>query len=402
MAVLSAALGTSVAYSEREYARLSRTLERDVGAARETRWERPVLRGAMGDGNAADDIYAALAEWRPLEPAMRRDLAQNVYYGMPLSAAQRKALEERGTALRALRAAAQQRWSHTDLAVERGSRMRVPDYPKAVEASLGLLAQAQTQPPEACLQTAADVVRIGQDLVPSAPLEAVSVAARLTGVAARAAARCARHADLASLRKAAHELRVLATHPAPVGSALETEQLAAAAELQQRAALTDKPASAVFDTILARPQLLAAWSSYGGAARAREFQPERYPETMEDFRREQDFRARQSPLHAKAAPAILAHIQDDMRGQAYLRMLCVAVSTLAERAYRGTLPSQPSALRDEALRDPFRGQPFRYRIAPNGVEFSLWSVGADLRDDDGSDEWTEAGPRDVTLHVALR
>jgi len=98
---------------------------------------------------------------------------------------------------------------------------------------------------------------------------------------------------------------------------------------------------------------------------------------------------------------VLARIQDDMRGQALLRMLSIGLSTLAERAYRGSLPPQPSGLRDSGLADPFRGQPFNYRVAANGSELTLWSVGEDYRDDAGSDDWNGPAPRDVTLHFAL-
>jgi hypothetical protein len=91
-----------------------------------------------------------------------------------------------------------------------------------------------------------------------------------------------------------------------------------------------------------------------------------------------------------------------MRAQATVRMLCVALSELSERAYRGLMPTAPSALHETALSDPYRGQPLRYQVTSNGAELTMWSVGADYRDDGGADDWTESGPRDVTLHVALR
>jgi hypothetical protein len=91
-----------------------------------------------------------------------------------------------------------------------------------------------------------------------------------------------------------------------------------------------------------------------------------------------------------------------MRAQAIVRMLTVGFSALAERAYRGSMPSSPAALKESALTDPFRAQPFRYSVASNGVELAIWSVGADLRDDNGADEWTEAGPRDIAVHFPLK
>jgi hypothetical protein len=396
------AIGCAIAYFERTYVQLADNLARDVAAARAFRWERPVLRGAMGDGNASDDIYAALADWVPIGSELRRDLAQRVYFGQPLEAAQVSALAAREPLLHALRAAAQQRWSHTDLVAERGLDLLVPEYPKLIEAALGLLAEAQTRAPEPCLQEAADVIRIGQDLVPSAPLEATSVAARLTALSARVIARCALHAELLQLRKTTHELRVLATHAPPTGSGIELEELASAHGWQERAALTGKTPAEVARTLWRRPQLLAAWSRYENPARFRSLVPEHYPDALEEWRREQDFRLRESPETARLGAKVHEHLLEDMRGQATLRMLCVAVSALAERAYRGSLPNPPSALRDAALADPFRGQPLRFRLSPNGAEFTLWSVAADFRDDDGSDDSTDNGPRDITLHVALR
>ncbi|MEY4583268.1 MAG: hypothetical protein RL701_7971, partial [Pseudomonadota bacterium] len=331
-ALLALIGGAGVAYFERVYARLAGALDRDVVAAREYRWERPVLRGAMGDGNAAEDIYAALAEWKPLGPTLRRELAQRVYYGQALEAQEASALSARGTALRALRTTVQQRWSRTDLVIERGANMLVPDYGDFLEAEVALLADAQGRPPEECLQQAIDVIRIGQDLVPFGPLEASSVATRVINLATRVIARCALHAELLVLRKATHELRVLAEHPAPIGTSLELEELAATSELRQRAALAGKSPVQVIETVFERPQLLAAWSRAGSPARYRHITAERYPDAMEEWRREQDYRSRQSVQAAQAAADVVHGIQDDMRGQAMLRMACVAVSALAERA----------------------------------------------------------------------
>jgi hypothetical protein len=396
-------LAGALAYFEHAYRGLAHALERDLATARAYRWERPVLRGAMGNGNAADEIYAALHDWQPLGRALRHAIADKVYYGLPLDAAQLLALEARGIALRALRGAAQQGFSHTELVVERGSQMRVPDYPRLSEAALGLLAEAQRAAPDACLQEATDVLRIGQDSVPSAPLEAVSVNAHLHALAARVIARCALHADMLSLRRTTHELRVLATHPAPTGTGIELQELAIAADYRARAGLTSQPTPwHVAETMAARPQLLAAWSGLSNAARFRRISPERYPDALEDWKREQDLRARTHPELESAAAQVAARLEDDMRAQAIVRMLCVALSALSERAYRGVLPQAPGVLRETALLDPFRAQPLRYSVSSNGAELTLWSVGADYRDDGGSDEWTETGPRDVTLHVALR
>jgi hypothetical protein len=90
-----------------------------------------------------------------------------------------------------------------------------------------------------------------------------------------------------------------------------------------------------------------------------------------------------------------------MRGQALLRMLTIGLATLADKAYRGKLPARPSNLDEPALADPYRGAAFNYRIAENGAELTLWSIGEDYKDDAGSAEWTETAPVDVVVRFAL-
>jgi hypothetical protein len=400
--VLLAVLGLA-GFQERRYQRMARELDADLAALRKFHWERPVLRGAPGEGNAADEIYAAVDKWQPMERKLRDGLADKVYYGQPLTAAETQAIQARAGALQALRAAVQQRWSRTDLVPELGADMRVPVYPRLAEASLGLLGIATGATVDECLQRATEVIRIGQDLVPAAPLEAGSVATHLTALAARVIVRCAASADLGSLRRASHELHLLAMHPAPIGSCIEFEEIATAMELRKRAALSNKhSAMQVVRAALDRTQVMAAWSAHESPTRFRQISADRYPDAMEEWKREQDFRLQSSLPEVRASTEhVLARIQDDMRGQALLRMLTIGLSTLAERAYRGALPPQPSGLRDAALADPFRGQPFNYRVAANGSELTLWSVGEDYRDDAGSDEWRGPTPRDVTLHFAL-
>ena len=404
-AVLSLALSGLigfVGYHERAYQRLSRALEADAAALRQLRWERPVLRGPGGDGNAADEIFAALADWRPLPAATRDALAESVYYGKPLAAAETQTLAERGLTLRKLRAAVQLRWSRTDLVLERGLELRVPAYTNLLEAGLGLLAQAEQGEREECLEIAADTIRLGQDLVPAAPLEAASASSHLSALAARVIPRCARDADLAGLRRASRELRVLAAHAPPIGSAIEFEELARAMQLWRRSALSGRQTPwHVAGALLERPQLLAAWRLHETPTRFRQISADHYPEAMEEWKRELDIRNQASPELARAAEQVLARICDDMRGQAVVRMLAVGLATLAERAYRGSLPAVPTGLREPELADPFRGKPFNYHVAINASEFTLWSVGEDFRDEGGSEEWSGAAPRDIALHFPL-
>ena len=400
--VLLLAAASLVGTHEHHYRELSARLADALASARTQRWERPVLRGAMRDGNAAEELYNALQDFTPLGPSIRKSLAEKVYFGQALELDQLQALNRRAVSLRALRDSVQQGWSHTDLALERGTRLTVPDYPKLMEAGLALLAQAQSSEPAGCLQQVADVLRIGQDIVPYAPLEAASVAAHLAAFGARVMARCARNADLQALRRTSHELRVLATHPAPIGTAIEAEALAVASDLQRAAALTNKNPLQTFRTLQSRPQLLATFQGQLHPERFRQVLPENYPEALELWKREHDL---QPPAGADAEAAeahVIARLNDDRRAQAIVRILCVALTALAERAYRGNMPLDPAVLQEKTLVDPYQGQRLRYRVAKNGVELTLWAVGPDMRDDGGSDEWSDAGPRDVTVHVALK
>ncbi|HKP63229.1 MAG TPA: hypothetical protein VJV78_41110 [Polyangiales bacterium] len=378
-------------------------LDEDVAALRRLHWERPVLRGVAGEGNAASEAYAALVGFAPISPELRTSLAERVYYGQPPSESEEAQLKLRRQTFKALRAATQQGWAFTELAVERGEDMRIPNYPQIVDAGLVMLADARTLPPVECLRVAADVIRLGQDLVPGAPLAAASASARLTSLAARVVPRCALDADLATLRRAVHEYNVLATHPPPTGAAIEVQDLASSTEMRKRLSLTNKEGvGRVWGTLLERPQLLPAWDVFDRPARFRKLSPENYPDATVEWRQEQDYRAKSDlPLSAANSRDVLERLHDDMRGQAVLRMLTIGLATLADRAYRGKLPPRPTTLEEPSLADPYRGAAFNYRVADNGSELTLWSIGEDYKDDGGSSEWTDSAPVDVVVHFTL-
>jgi hypothetical protein len=80
----------------------------------------------------------------------------------------------------------------------------------------------------------------------------------------------------------------------------------------------------------------------------------------------------------------------------------VGVATLADRARRGRTPRDPVSLTEAALVDPYNGQPLKWRLAQEGGEFSIWSVGEDRRDDKGTSEWSAQAPIDVVVRFRLR
>lgn len=392
-----------VGYHELAFRERTRGFDADVATLRRLHWERPSLRGVAGESNAAAEAFAALEGFTPLPSRLRESLAERLHYGQPPSDAERAAIAERQRALRALRAATQQGWAFTELAVERGPEMRIPNYRQVVDAALCLLVEAKSAGPAECLRGAADVIRLGQDLVPGAPLEAASVSAKLTSLAARIVPRCALEADLAAVRRAVHEFNVLATHPPPTGSGIELQDLVSATKLRDSAALSNKPSpGAVTHTIMARPALISSWSQFDHPSRFRKLTPERYPDSTLEWRREQEYRAKSRlPLAAADTKEVLERLYDDMRGQAVLRMLAIGVATLADKLYRGKLPARPSNLDQPELTDPFRGGTFSFRVAENGSELTLWSIGENYEDDAGSSEWINNAPADIVVRFAL-
>jgi hypothetical protein len=92
---------------------------------------------------------------------------------------------------------------------------------------------------------------------------------------------------------------------------------------------------------------------------------------------------------------------DDMRGQALVRAAAVGLATLAERTRRKRMPREPINLSDAALRDPYNGQPLKWRLSADASELTLWSLGEDRRDDKGSSEWTAQAPRDVVVYFRV-
>jgi hypothetical protein len=392
-----------VTYFEIAYRERARGFDDDVATLRRLHWERPPLRGIAGEGNAAAEAWTALARFTPLSSSLRESLAERLYYGQPANEPERAAIAQREAALRDLRAATAQGWAFTEVAVERGAQMRAPDYRALVDAGLCLLVDARNAAPAECLRVAADVIRLGQDMVPGAPLEAATVSMRLTSLASRVVPRCALDADLAGLRRSVHEFNLLATHAPPTGAAIELQDLVTSQQLRDEAAISNKGSiGLVAQTILTRPLLLNTWSQFDHPSRARKLTPARYPDTTLEWRREQDYRSKApSPLAAAGTRDVLDRLYDDMRGQALLRMLAIGVATLADKAYKGKLPARPSNLDELELADPYRGGMFNWRFAQNGTELTLWSIGEDYKDDGGSSDWTDAAPVDIVMRFPL-
>jgi len=392
-------------FSEVRFRKLSEALDAQLATYKRQRWERPVLRGQTGEGNAGLEALQVVQGLAPLEPKARDALAEQLYYGQAPTPAQQKLIDANAKLLDKLRGATQLGWSMNEVQAELGVAAPTPKYPLMMDAVLMLLGRASASQPEECVMIAADAMRLGQDLVPGAPLEAASVSARITGVATPVLAHCVTNGGVDVAGRAARELHSLATHPPPVGGGIELLDLEAQVELRSLAELSPKDSpDSPLRRLRDRPALFEAWERFETPARFRnEISPAQYPQSLESWLREQDSRTRSGlALISDGGSSVQGWLYDDMRGQALLRALSVGLATLAERGRRQRMPREPLGLNEAALCDPFTGQPLKWRVSQDGNELSVWSVGEDRRDDKGSSDWSAQAPLDVVVHLPVR
>jgi hypothetical protein len=402
--VVLLALGGFVGFSEQRYARLTERLEAHVATYERFRWDRPVLRGKPRDGNAAADVREVLSEMPRLTDEQRRTLAEQLHYGQPLTEELEALIEEQAVHLAELRSATRNAWAKTTIDITRLEEAPVPDYPKFIDAVLLSLGEARQEDAEDCLQTCVDLIRMGQDLVPGAPLEATSIAMRTASLVSRVLPRCARRAEESALIRTARELHTLAERPPPSGSGIEVADIMAMIRLRRLADLFhEQGEGSIVDRLRRRPAIYEAWRHFDEPTRWRELDPTDYPDLLETWRREHEWRSRSELMMVGDATAgVLGWLYDDMRGQALIRVMTLGMATLAERARHDKLPHEPPGLDDAVLRDPFNGQALKWRVGQDGAELSVWSVGEDRRDDKGSSEWAMQAPLDVVVHFPLR
>jgi len=404
--VLLLFVGGLVGYSEYRFRELSDSVDADLATYARQRWERPTLRGAAGDGNAALELQRALAGFEPLADEVRDHLASQLYYGQALAPEERALIDAQGPMIDKLRASAATGWAMTELSLDHCADSPGPSYPLIMDAVLVMLGRAASAPADECLMVATDAIRLGQDLVPGARLEAASVAMRIASVTAPVIGRCAESASLDALARAARELGILASHAPSAGSGIEVADLCARMALRQLAELMPPAGSATDDSpiqrLRRRPALLEAAAPFANPSRWRTLTPDKYPGSRDQWMQELDWRSRSPlPLVATATAEVDGWLYDDMRGQAIVRALAVGIATLAERARRKKLPREPTNLGDPFFTDPFNGLPLKWRINVDGSELTLWSVGENMRDDKGSADWMPQAPVDVVVHFRI-
>jgi hypothetical protein len=402
--LLALAVTGFAGYSEMRFRQLSDALDAEIATYKRQRWDRPSLRGAAGEGNASSEAVATLDDFTGITSEQRDALAAHAYYGSPLAAPDLALLDQHKQRIAKLRSATLNSWAMNEMTLERGDVAGPPSYPLVMDAVLLALADGARVSADECLLACADVIRLGQDLVPGAPIEAASVSMRITSVASPMIARCAAQANPDALYRAAREFQVLAMHPPPTGGSIEVADLMAKVELRALAELLpDDSGDSPFTRLRRRPALLDAWAYFDNPARWRELSADRYPQALETWLKEHQWRARSGMrLVARATSDIDGWLLDDMRGQALVRAQAVGLATLAERTRRKRMPREPINLDDPALRDPFNGQPLKWRMSADAAELTLWSIGEDRRDDKGSTEWTPQAPRDVVAYFKLR
>lgn len=396
-------IGTLVGRSELKHRELSDAVSAHIAAYEGQRWARPVLRGSPSDGNAAAEAQKALNGFKRMSAEAREQLATAVHYGKALGPDELAWVDAQAYRIASLHAAASRSWAVTALDPQEPESPPPPDYVRFVDAMLYVLADAGRLPPDACLPAACDAVRLGQDLVPGAPLEAASVSMRITSLAAPVIARCARGASYAALVNAARELHLMASNPPPTFGGIELADTQALVRIRDLSSVwPPPPGENPIKRLQRRPVLIEAFKHFDKPARWRAVSPTKYPQALQTWIEEQEWRDRSElPLVREASGDVTGFLSDDMRGQALIRVLTVGLATLAERVNRERLPREPINLKDPALADPFNGRPLLWRVASDGGELSIWSVGEDLRDDKGSSEWAKQAPLDVTIHFSL-
>jgi hypothetical protein len=386
-----------------EFRNRSENLEAQIATYKRQRWERPVLRGEPMEGNAALATQEALAGFGGLPEREREPLAGQLYYGLPLTAAQIALIDHNTALIAKLRAATQLGWAMNQLPLEQGERARVPAYRLVIDAVLLMLGDASRAAPDECLATATDAIRLGQDLVPGASLEAASVSMRITSLASPVLAHCAETAGPDAVLRGARELHELATHAPPSFGGIEVADIVAQVRLRALASVPDPDGQSPLIRLRRRPALFEAWSHFDTPTRWRELKPEHYPQSLDAWQREHEWRSRSElALVADVTTHVNGWLYDDMRGQALLRSLTVGMATVAERIRRQRTPREPISLSEAALCDPYNGQALKWRLPQDGTELTLWSVGEDRRDDKGSSEWTVQAPIDIVVHFRLR
>ena len=362
---------------EREIRALSRELDASIRSFDGRRDVRPVHRGEPIDGNARAAIDEALAEMGDLSALGTEDVSRGIREGAP-TAETLELARRHSKALLRLRSATRRTysWNATDLS--RGAEVDVPPIVGLLRAVKLLLAQALTGSPDECLRIVADSIRLGQDLAPGAGFIGLMAVPIMTHLAVPVAQRCAPRADEASLRRAAAELRVLATSQPGVAEALEIEAIfygvTARHEIVE-APLIPRDVRG-FQRWWYRNVVLEAWREVGSGAprRWRRIGETGFPGVLPAWQAELDrFAGSPNPLVGPVFGGghLRRYIVRTGEALALIEALAISHATMAEQVGTGAVAARPAWVDDPALADPFTGEPLVWRFVDGGTALEI-------------------------------
>ncbi|MCZ7684697.1 MAG: hypothetical protein M5U28_40355 [Sandaracinaceae bacterium] len=184
-----------------------------------------MLRGEPIEGNALEAQLEAMGGFRGLETAGFEGLGALLASGGEPPPELRALARENAEAIARYRASAQRTFAWGDAHPEAGLAGPAPDWLPHVRAGRVVLLSALGRSPRECLEIGADVLRLGQDRAAGTGLVPLMILAAHAADVLALTGRCLREADGEALASAARELAILARHPAPAGTALESEAL---------------------------------------------------------------------------------------------------------------------------------------------------------------------------------
>lgn len=365
-----------------EGVRAAERVRREIARHGARRWQRPVLRGEPIPGNAADAARMALAEIARLPN--RSELGELLDGALEANAEGRPSPEGLAPLLQrtegargALRRATRLTWAARPMAQHEDLGRTDPgDSPSAaLLATKLLLAGAMDASPSECMATAADVVRLGQDLSAGANLLHRMMLDAHARRAAPVLLRCAARATPEELAVARAEVERLAAHSPPASWTFEIEALGMARVLVSTLPESPWPSDAqrVEALSMLETSLSAIDHQLGAAARwrAREREgPTGVVRGTEDEDRRAD--ASDNALVSIVGIPYRSYGRRTARVEAILRGLVVSLDAIehAKRA-AGPLPAQPTRLADPRLRDPLGGGPLRWVLDHGGRRATL-------------------------------
>lgn len=343
-------------------------------AESEGRWERPVLRGPVLPGNAAEVQRAAIEAMALPEDLVPRDTAARIVAGQ-IERRLVAAMDEHRQTLATYRDSTQRGYSWTVPDLAAGPDAETPEFGPALRAAHVLLAAGRLAGPDACLQAGTDVIRLGQDLAPGAMLPGLLASAAHVDLAVPVVARCLPEASPGAVGQAAAELELLARNMPPIGQALRFESisLAVAGEwLTRRLPIVPTTSDERYAWTHRRQAvgLLAMSLAELDAWSAADEVP--YPARRERLQAVLDARlASDNEFLENAAPEFAVVFDRDAVSHATVRLLALAAADLARADAR---TGAPPKLADPAFADPFTGAPMAFERSTEG-NLSIWSVG---------------------------